>query len=217
MKNILRIIVGLLFLTSFVFATNISIDSSDRFPAGTTWNSTIEFELSPSSELKIFLDDELITTVFEYNKKAFVDGTQNSNKLLNYNHDNGSITLSLVGLKEGSYTFEAKLYNKRNLIESDSKEIVFYDLEEKVYSLEYTINSQEELINSLKEDLNKKNNQINNLTIQVNELKKDNNVLTSKLVEINSNVRELKENDLDKNASLEKINLGLNKLMKENK
>lgn len=208
MKNILKIIVGLLFLTSIVFATNISIESSNRFPAGTNWNSTIEYELNTSSELKVFLNDELIITIFEYNRKAFVDDTQNSSKLLNYNYNNGLINLSLIGFEEGIYTFEAKLYNKGDLVEFDSKEIVFYDLEEKIYSLENTINSQEKLINSLRDDLNKK-------TIQIDELNKLNDSLKSNLVEINSNISTLKESDLNKDASLEKLSLDLNKLMKE--
>lgn len=206
-NNISKLVLCLILLTSMVSAGSISIDSINSVPAGTLWTTTIQYSLDSENEAKIFLDNELLITVFEYNGKAFVDSTRNSTKVLNFNVTNNELTLSISGLREGVYSLDAKLFFGDEQIESDSIDIDFYDWQDKIDSLESTINNQNKIIQTLKNDLNAKSIEIENLKI-------NNQITTESIRQINSNVTTLKQSDLDKNSSLEKINSDLNLLLK---
>ena len=208
-NNILKLVLCLILLASMVSAASISIDSINSVPAGTLWTTTIQYSLDSENEVKIFLDNELLITVFEYNGKAFVDSTQNSTKVLNFNVTNDELTLSISGLREGVYSLDAKLNFGDEQIEFDSIDIEFYDWQDKINSLENTINSQNKLIQTLGNDLNAK-------SLEIEKLKINNQITIESIRQINSNVTTLQQSDLDKNSSLQKINSDLNLLLKTN-
>jgi uncharacterized coiled-coil protein SlyX len=207
-NNILKLVLCLILLISTISAASISIDSINSVPAGTLWTTTIEYKLDSGQEAKVFLDDESLLTFFEYNQSVFVDTSKNSSKVLNYNVSNNELTLSIAGMQEGKYSLDAKLYFGDELIESDSIEIEFYDWQDKINSLENTINSQNKLIQTLGNDLNAK-------ALEIEKLKINNQLTIESLRQITSNVSSLQQSDLDKNSSLEKINLDLNQLLKD--
>ncbi len=208
MNNVIKLVFCLILLTSLVSASSISIDSTNSIPAGTLWTVSIDYELGSKNEAKIFFDDELLITVFEYNGKAFADSTQNSGKILNYNISNDELTLSITGMREGIYDFEAKIYSNEERIESDSIEIEFYDWQDRINSLENTNQAQSNLIKTLQTDLNAK-------ALEIEKLKINNQLTIESLRQITNNVTTLQESDLDKNTSLVKINSDLNKLLKD--
>ena len=207
-NNISKLILCLILLASLVSAGSIKIDSTDSIPSGTLWTIAVEYDVDSENEVKIFLDNELLITLFEYNGKVFVDETQNSSKVLNFNASNSELTLSIAGLKEGTYNFDAKLYLKEEKIDSDSIEIDFYNLQNKIISLENTIKTQSITIQNLRNDLNAK-------ALEIEKLKINNQITIESLRQITSNVTTLQESDLDKNNSLEKINSDLGLLLKE--
>jgi len=208
LNNALKSVLCLILLTSLVSAASISIDSINSVSAGTLWTTTIQYSLDSENEAKIFLDNELLITVFEYNEKAFVDSIQNSTKVLNFNVTNDELTLSISGLKEGVYSLDAKLYFGDEQIDSDSLELEFYNWQDKLDSLENIIQNQSLTIKTLGNDLNAK-------ALEIEKLKINNQLTIESLRQINSNISTLQESDLDKNSSLEKINSDLNQLIKD--
>ena len=208
MNNFVKLVLCLILLTSLVSASSISIDSTNSIPAGTLWTTSINYKLDSKNEAKIFFDDELLITVFEYNGKIFADESQNSSKILNYNISNSELTLSIAGMQEGNYNFEAKLYSNEELIESDSTEIEFYNWQDRINSLENANQLQSNLIKTLQNDLNAK-------ALEIEKLKINNQLTIESLRQITNNVTTLQQSDVDKNSSLEKINSDLNNLLKE--
>jgi len=208
MDSAIKLFLCLILLASIVSAASISIDSISNVPAQTLWTASISFELESEDEVKIFLDNELLITVFEHNGKAFVDSVQNSNKVLNYNASRDELTLSIAGLKEGTYKLDAKIYSGEEKLDSDSLEIEFYDWQDKINSLENTTQSQLILIKNLQLDLNAK-------SLEIEKLKINNQLTIESLKQINSSVSILQESDVDKNTSLTQINSDLNKLIKD--
>ena len=206
MNSAIKLLFGLILLASMVSAASVSIDSTDSIPAGTLWTVSIDYELDSKNEAKIFFDNELLITIFEYNGKAFVDESQNSGKILNYTISNDELTLSITGMQEGIYDLEAKLYSNEEKIDSDSIEIEFYNWQDKINSLESANQLQSNLIKTLQADLNAK-------ALEIESLKINNQFTIESLKQINSNISTLQESDVDKNTSLEKINLDLNKLL----
>lgn len=206
MNTIIKLVLCLIILLSMVNASNISIDSMTSVPAQTLWTTSVSYDLSNNHEAKVYLDNELLITIFEHNGKAFVDDSLKSNKVLNYTATSSELTLSIAGMQEGSYNLEAKLYLGEEKIDSADLEIQFYNWQDKIDSLERTNQAQSNLIKTLQTDLNAK-------ALEIEKLKINNQITVETLRQINSNVTTLQESDIDKNTSLQKINTDLNKLI----
>lgn len=206
MNNAVKLLFGLVLLLSMVNASSINIDSMSSVPAQTLWTTSISYDLSNNHEAKIYLDNELLITVFEHNGKAFVDDSLKSNKVLNYTTTSSELTLSIAGMQEGSYNLEAKLYLGEEKLDAATLEIQFYNWQDKIDSLESTNQAQSNLIKTLQTDLNAK-------TLEIEKLKINNQLTSETIRQINSNITTLQESDIDKNTSLTQINSDLNKLL----
>jgi hypothetical protein len=212
-----------------ITVNSVGISAPDNVPAGTQWTISTDYYLPVNSEVDIYLNDDLILSVFEHAGKAFVDDTQKSDLVLYYNANLTKATLSIAQMPVGNANIRVSVYKNGDALDSYERDISFFDSFDRISSLEDTtkdqsktiavqevtiksqagiISSQAAMIEVMKKDLNSKADEIS-------ALKRQNQDTISSISMINSNITQLQVSDLDKNASLERINTDLNKLIKD--
>jgi cobalamin biosynthesis Mg chelatase CobN len=216
-------------LLLFAGVNALSISAEQNIPAGTQWSFPVTYSLPQNSDLKLYLDDELIFNAFERAGNVYVDEAQKSQKVLAYNISKEQLILSLAGMNEQLHSIKATISSNNTVLDSALAQVNFskpltssekQDLYTKVSSLESTINSQKETINQLQTNLDSKQTEINNLTQKnsdllslVDAVKRRNSELMDSINQINSEVSSLQENDKTKQESLEKLSSDINAIV----
>jgi|GEM_PF-4105699 len=195
-----------LLLASSVFS--LSISSPSEVPVGSPFSAEINFSLDSKEELRLYLDDSLLITLFEFNSTVFVDSPKVSPRIVDYSFSNTKLVVSVSGMDDSVGELKARIVLNDSILEEEVKNIDFYspfswkekkDLEAKIMVLEQTAYNQRNLINSLESDLNAKNSQLSKLN--------------EKIESISNQIRVLNENDEDKTLIISKINSDLNEIL----
>lgn len=194
------------------FALGISVQ--DSIPAGTEWSFSIDYSLASNSEIKVFLDDTQLVSLFERNGQIYANESEKSVLVSKYNYTKTQLVVFVAGQELSSKTIRADVYSAGVITETDSKNVSFFQpmsysdrdflynrinsLESKAAQQSVTISDQDKIISDLNAQLVSKQNQINSL-------RENNYSLTDTLQKVNNEVELLKTSDENKSQQLTQI------------
>lgn len=210
LKKVLVITILLVFLlTGFVSA--LSIDTQDYFAENTQWSFIVDFSsLSNEESGQIFLDNENLLNVFQYNNTIFIDDSSISSRIVSYKLNNKEVTISLVGFSKSTREILVKRIGNGSVVNEVSKTIDFVELVTKSEQdrLRSELGALESKVRILENNIDEKNETISGL-------QRENAKLLSDLQNLNANIRLLEQDGKSKEEIISQVKSDLDILLIE--
>lgn len=207
--NLSIFLVLIVFFGSIVSALNIS--SQNTFSENTQWSFIVNFNsLSNEDSAEIFVNNEKIMSVFQYNNQLFIDDSSISSKIISYKLNDKEVTISMVGFSSSDIDLLVKRISNGSVVNEVSKSITFVELVTKTEQdrLQNELNNLVSKINSLEKNIDEKN-------VLISDLQRENSKLLSDLQNLNSNIRLLEQDGKSKEEIISQVKSDLDVLLIE--